>query len=409
MPPPKSPFSLRALILSADPLHCITTTAELAAFCEDAASQPFVAVDTEFAREKTYWPQLCLVQVAFAGQQAVIDPLAARLDLKPLFALMQDRNVIKVLHSARQDIEIFHALTGHIPQPVFDTQIAASVLGFGDSVGYERLVREMLGQTVDKAARYSDWTARPLPERQLQYALEDVTHLRDLYPRLRERLVQQGREDWLREDLETLCSPATYAQEPEQAFRRLKLKAGSATFQATARALAVWREETAQRRNLPRGWVLKDDALVRLASELAHGRADLGLVTSRLPKALLEMDRELPARLLEARQGLPRTPREEAPAQAPDGVVELLRVWLRTCCARHGVAERLVAAGSDLERLATEGEASDVPCLHGWRREVFGTDALRLLAGQVLLGIDPATGQVVAVDRTVMPAEAGIQ
>jgi ribonuclease D len=379
-------------------MKIITDTATLRAVCAEAATVPFIALDTEFARERTYWPRLCLVQIAWPGGEAVaIDALARGINLAPLWEVLDNQNVLKVLHSARQDIEIFVHLTGRVPAPIFDTQVAASVLGYRDSVGYERLVREVLGCEVDKAARYADWTARPVPERQLAYALDDVIHLRDLYPILSRQLAERGREGWLAEEMAILSDTATYQIDPAHAVRRLKLRAGNAAFLGAARALARWREERAQQRDVPRGKILRDEVLVRLAADLARGPIDVANLAGYLPKALAP-EAEALAEAVRLARKIPiiREEVEEQLPPAPEGLPELLRVLLRARCAAQDVAEKMVANSADLDRLAAYGADAGVACLHGWRYEIFGADALRLLQGEVALGYDPVCKAVAA-------------
>jgi ribonuclease D len=380
-------------------MRLITDTATLRTVCAEAASAPFLALDTEFARERTYWPKLCLVQIAWPGGEAVaIDALARGISLAPLWDLLNIPTILKVLHSARQDIEIFVHLTGRVPAPLFDSQVAASVLGYRDSVGYERLVREVLGCEVDKAARYADWTARPVPERQLAYALDDVIHLRDLYPVLSSQLEERGRASWLAEEMAILSDISTYRVDPEQAVRRLKLRAGNAAFLGAARALATWRELKAQQRDVPRGKILRDEVLVRLAADLARGPIDVAALAAHLPKALATEAEDLADAVRRGRKApIIREDLEEQLPPAPEGLPELLRVLLRARCAAQGVAEKMVANSNDLDRLAVYGAEAEVACLHGWRHEMFGADALRLLRGEVMLGYDGTTRGVVAL------------
>lgn len=380
-------------------MKIITDTATLRTVCAAAAAEaPYIALDTEFARERTYWPRLCLVQMAWPGGEAVaIDALARGINLAPLWAVLENPAVLKVLHSARQDIEIFVHLAGRVPTPLFDTQVAASVLGYRDSVGYERLVREVLGCEVDKAARYADWTVRPVPERQLAYALDDVIHLRDLYPILSQQLAERGRAGWLAEEMAILCDLSTYRVDPAQAVRRLKLRAGNAAFVGAARALATWREEKAQQRDVPRGKILRDEVLVRLAADLARGSIDVVTLAAQIPKALAHEAETLAEAIRLGRKApMVREDIEEQLPPAPEGLPELLRVLLRARCAAQGVAEKMVANSGDLDRLAVYGAAADVACLHGWRYEMFGADAVRMLRGEVVLGYDPVLKCVAA-------------
>lgn len=369
----------------------LTTTEQLAAFCNSLRGAEYVTVDTEFLREKTFWPQLCLVQLAGPHQAVAVDPLSEEMDLAPLFDLMDDPTILKVFHAARQDVEIFHHLTGRVPSPMFDTQVAAMVCGFGESVGYETLVSKLAGARVDKSSRFTDWSARPLTERQLVYALSDVTHLRPAYEKLKRRLERTGRAHWLEEEMAVLSDPATYVVEPEHAWRRLKPKAAKPRFLGVLQELAAWREREAQRRDMPRSRILRDDALLEIA---AHAPEDVDA---------LARTRGLGRGFAEGRQGgdvlaavargqakpeseLPRLePKEEnPPGLAP--IVELLRVLLRMVCEEENVAPKLVASASDLEAIACDDQAK-VPALHGWRREVFGEKALALKHGRIALAI----------------------
>ena len=355
-------------------------------------SCPFVAVDTEFHRETTYWPKLCLIQVAGGPVEAVIDPLAPGLSLAPFFELLADGSVLKVFHAARQDIEIFVKLTGAPPVNVFDTQIAAMAAGFGDSVSYENLVGGMLRRGVDKSSRFTDWTRRPLSREQVAYALGDVTHLRDLYPLLQERLARRGRLEWVTEETAILTDPSTYDSNPATAWQRFKLRKRRPDYLAALAVTAAWREEMAQQRDQPRQRLLKDDAL----QEIAEQRPTTAEAFDRLravPRGFAQsrLGQDLIARLSEALAN----PAEFAPTledednrPPPQGpTAELLRVLLRHICDSEGVAPRLIANTADLDRIALDGD-TDVPALKGWRREVFGNKALALRAGKLALTLD---------------------
>lgn len=377
----------------------ITDQAELAAFCARQAAADYIAIDTEFMRESTYWPILCLVQIAGPEEAAAIDPLAPGIDLAPLFALMADQNVLKVFHSARQDVEIFVKLTGAVPTPIFDTQIAAMVCGFGDSVGYETLVTKLAGARIDKSSRFTDWSRRPLTEKQLHYALADVIHLRPAYEALTAQLAETGREKWLAEELKTLTDVGTYVTQPEDAWRRIKTRSSDPRFLTILRELAAWREAEAQKRNQPRGRILRDDALMEIAAHAPKTAEELAR-TRGLSKSMA--DGWQGAGLLagiERALALPRDqrPKPEQKPILPQGLgptVDLLRVLLKMKCEANEVAQKLVANASDLELIAADDEA-DVPALHGWRREMFGEDALALKHGRVALAIE--AGQVKAV------------
>ena len=370
----------------------ISDTARLEAFCKSLAGAAFVSVDTEFMREKTYWPILCLVQVAGPDDARVIDALAPGIDLEPLFALFADTSVLKVFHAARQDLEIFYHLAGRLPAPVFDTQVAAMVCGFGDSVGYETLIAKLTKARVDKSSRFTDWTLRPLRERQIAYALSDVTHLREAYGKLKKKLAANGREGWLDEEMAVLTAPETYAMDPDLAFRRIKARGANARFLAVLREVAAWREREAQRRDLPRQRVLRDEALVEIAHHTPSTVAELAR-TRGLGRGLAE--REAGAALLEAVGRGVAVPEKDRPiptARAdtalPRGlgpVSDLLKVLLKMTCEESGVARKLVASSADLELIAAFGGEAKVPALNGWRRQVFGDAALKLRAGETAL------------------------
>ena len=370
----------------------ISDTARLEAFCKSLAGAAFVSVDTEFMREKTYWPILCLVQVAGPDDARVIDALAPGIDLEPLSALFADTSVLKVFHAARQDLEIFYHLAGRLPAPVFDTQVAAMVCGFGDSVGYETLIAKLTKARVDKSSRFTDWTLRPLRERQIAYALSDVTHLREAYGKLKKKLAANGREGWLDEEMAVLTAPETYAMDPDLAFRRIKARGANARFLAVLREVAAWREREAQRRDLPRQRVLRDEALVEIAHHTPSTVAELAR-TRGLGRGLAE--REAGAALLEAVGRGAAVPEKDRPiptARAdtalPRGlgpVSDLLKVLLKMTCEESGVARKLVASSADLELIAAFGGEAKVPALNGWRRQVFGDAALKLRAGETAL------------------------
>ena len=369
----------------------ITTTSDLEAFCRSLAGADYITVDTEFLREKTFYPQLCLVQVAGPNGAVAIDPLAEGIDLAPLIDVLNDPAVLKVFHAARQDVEIFFHLTGKIPHPLFDTQVAAMVCGFGDSVGYETLVTKLAGARIDKSSRFTDWSQRPLTDRQLHYALSDVIHLRPAYEKLRKRLHRTGREHWLEEEMAVLTDPATYQSDPDNAWMRLKVRTNKPRFMAVLKELAAWREREAQRRDLPRSRVLRDEAMLEIAAHAPTTVDDLAR-TRGMGRGFAE-GRQGADVLAAVQRGLdlpdselPRVePREEPPAGiAP--IVELLRVLLKMKCDEEHVASKLVASASDLEAIAADDNA-DVPALHGWRRELFGNDALALKHGRIALAI----------------------
>ena len=374
----------------------LSTTAEVAALCTELAREPYVAVDTEFMRDRTYWPKLCLVQLAGAKRHAAIDPLATDIDLAPLFALMADPHVLKVFHAARQDIEVFHRLTGEVPTPLFDTQLAAMVCGYGEEVGYETLVSQIAKGRVDKSSRFTDWSRRPLSAQQLAYALGDVIHLRVIYERLRRQLEQTGRSEWVAEELADLTDPAIYRQPLGEAWKRIKVRSRDPRFLAVLRALATWREAEAQRRDLPRNRVIRDDLLLEVAANRPTSVEQLAKLRR------ISLDRQSAAAVVEAVHAalaLPEheLPRLEPPPKLPRGIgpmIDLLRVLLRLKSEEHHVAQRLVATTGDLEAIATE-ERPDVAALNGWRFEVFGRSALALKRGE--LGLAIADGQIVLI------------
>jgi ribonuclease D len=378
-------------------MQIITTTERLARFCEACADSPFVAVDTEFLRERTYYAQLCLVQVARPGPEAeaaaIVDPLAEGLDLAPLFALFDDPRVVKVFHAARQDLEIFYQLTGRLPAPVFDTQVAAMVCGLGDQASYESLVRKVAKAEMDKSARFTDWSSRPLSEKQLAYALADVTHLRAVYAGLAAQLAASGRTAWVAEEMAVLADPATYRVEPEMAWMRIRTRTTSPRFLAVVRELAAWRERTAQARDVPRSRILKDDALLEIASNRPQTLEELN--RSRLLQREGRRPEVSEAILRAVKAGMdcpahlrPVVEEPQPPKPGSQALGDLLRVLLRARADAEGVAPRLIASAADIDRIAAEA-APDVPALAGWRRVVFGADALRLKAGEIALSATP--------------------
>ncbi len=387
----------------------ITTTAELAAFCARLHGEAFVAVDTEFMRETTFWPKLCLIQAAAPGVEAVIDPLAENLDLAAFLDILRDTAIEKVFHAARQDVEIFHNL-GAIPQPLFDTQIAGMAAGYGEQIAYDALVRQMLKIDLDKSSRFTDWARRPLSDAQLTYALADVTHLARLYPLLRARLEEAGRMAWVTEEMAAMTEPALYDMDPEIAWKRLKPRRHTAKYLAVFRAAAAWRERTAQQRDQPRGRILKDDAIDELATQAPTSPAELerlrsvprGFAGSKFGPDLLEAIR---AALKDPEAYAPVVARAHASHSPTAGaVVELLKVLLKARAEDAGVASKLIATVSDLEKIANDDDA-DTAALHGWRREAFGEDALKLKRGELALVLDGARVRVVEVRRA--PKVAG--
>ena len=380
------------------PMTPITDNAALAAFCQKLANAPFIAVDTEFMRETTYWPKLCLIQAAGPDDAACIDPLAPGLDLAPFLALLGDEKIMKVFHAARQDVEIFHNL-GQVPTPLFDTQVAGMAAGYGDQIAYDALVRQMLKIEVDKSSRFTDWSRRPLSESQLVYALGDVTHLAKLYPKLRDRLERDGRLAWVAEEMETLSNPATYDVDPEKAWRRLKPRKFTPKYLAVFKGVAAWRERTAQARDQPRGRILKDEAMDEIATQAptdADGLNRLrsvpkGFAGSKFGPDLIEAIRTA---LKDPEAYAPMIERGLAPVQGQGAIVELLKVLLKARSEDAGVASKLIATVSDLEKIAADDKAG-VSALTGWRADVFGADALRLKRGELALVLDGARVKVV--------------
>ncbi|WP_421728778.1 ribonuclease D [Brevundimonas sp.] len=379
----------------------ITTNDALADFCRRVSKAPFIAVDTEFMRETTYWPKLCLIQAATPTDEANIDPLAEGLDLTPFLDILRDPKIIKVFHACRQDTEIFVKL-GAIPKPMFDTQVAAMAAGFGDQVSYDSLVRQMLKIDLDKGSRFTDWSRRPLSDAQLTYALADVTHLAALYPKLRDRLAKEGRLDWVMSEMDDLVDPALYDTTPENAWKRLKPKKYAAKYLAAFKATAVWRERAAQERDQPRGRILKDDAIDEIA---AQGPTDVDAFNRlrAVPKGFggsrlgLELIEELKRVLADPEAHAPKMDRPAHNQAAPPSVVELLKVLLKAKSDNAGVASKLIANVADLEKIALSDDA-DVEALKGWRRQLFGEDALKLKRGEIALVLSGARVEVVEIE-----------
>ena len=383
-------------------MRMIETTTELADLCRRLQQADAITVDTEFIRDRTYWSRLCLVQVGLNGEGWAVDPLVAGIDLEPLCQVMRDRAVLKVFHAARQDVEIFHHLMGEVPGPIFDTQIAAMVCGFGEQVGYETLVQRLTGKQIDKGSQFTDWARRPLTDRQLGYALADVIHLWEVYTKLEARLRKSGRADWLTEEMAILTAQETYETDPEQAWRRLKARSRSKKYLGVLKAVARWREREAQKRDMPRGHVVKDEAIQELAGERPTGIEELkrlrsvpkGVAEGRLGELILAAVREgleLPA------EELPKPPEAAANANQLGPLVDLLKVLLKLKCVQAGVAQKLVANSAELERLAA-GEHEGLALLQGWRRELFGADALELMAGRLALAADGANARLIRLE-----------
>ncbi|HET7166882.1 MAG TPA: ribonuclease D [Pseudolabrys sp.] len=382
-------------------MELITTTDELAAVCSRMAKHPFVTVDTEFLRETTYYPLLCVAQMASPAEAVVIDALATGIDLAPFFALMANEKIVKVFHAARQDIEIVWNMAKTIPHPIVDTQVAAMVLGYGDSISYDQLVQRITGDTLDKSHRFTDWTRRPLSDAQIAYAVSDVTHLRDVYLKLATDLEKQARSNWVEAEMDVLTSPETYRADPERAWERLKSRVRKPKELAILIEVAAWREREAQTRDVPRGRVIKDEVIGDIAVQAPTTIERLGHLRS-LPKGF-ERSRWGEQIIDAVKRGIERDhktlPRLDRFRPAANGaaIVELLKVLLRMTAERHGVAAKVIATVDDLDRIAAD-DAADVPAMKGWRRELFGDKALALKHGRLALAIDE--GKVVTVEKT---------
>ena len=382
-------------------MNVVATSSELAAVCARMARYPFITVDTEFLRETTYYPLLCVAQMASADEAVVIDALASGIDLAPLFALMANEAVVKVFHAARQDIEIVWNMAKKIPHPIFDTQVAAMVLGYGNSISYDQLVQRITGDTLDKSNRFTDWSRRPLTDAQISYALSDVTHLRDVYLKLAADLEKRQRTNWVEAEMDVLTSPETYRMDPERSWERLKTRVRKPSDLAVLIEVAAWREREAQTRDVPRSRVLKDDVVGDIATQAPTTLDRLGNLRS-LPRGF-ERSRWGEAIIDAVKRGLERDP-ETLPGldrfrPAPNGAatVELLKVLLRMTAERHGVAAKVIATVDELDRIAADDDA-DVPALKGWRRELFGEKALALKHGKLALAVEK--GRVVTVEKS---------
>ena len=384
----------------------ITTTAELAAACKRMSHFDVVTVDTEFMRETTYWPKLCVIQLASPEEAVIVDAMAPDIDLDSFFKLMKNEKIIKVFHAARQDIEIVYHLGGLIPHPVFDTQVAAMVCGFGDSISYDQLVQRVSGARIDKSSRFTDWARRPLSDKQIEYALADVTHLRDVYKALSARLAEQSRTEWVREEMEVLTSPDTYRMEPEHAWKRLKLRVRKPVELAILQELAAWREREAQSRDVPRNRVIKDDAVYEIAQQQPTTPAALaqlrtvpkGFERSRAAEEILAAVKRA---LALPKEQLPKVPKHRPMPNGNGAAVDLLKALLKMTSETHGVAAKVIATVDDLEAIAAD-DSADVPALHGWRRELFGEAALKLKRGAIALAV--RKNHVVALEGLPPPS-----
>jgi len=371
-------------------MDMITTTEALAAFCARLAKHDYVTVDTEFLRETTYWPELCLIQMAGPEDEGIVDPMAKGIDLAPFFELMGNPSVIKVFHAARQDIEIVVKLGDLVPHPLFDTQVAAMVCGFGESISYDQLVSRITGAHIDKSSRFTDWSRRPLTDKQLDYALADVTHLRDVYLELVDRLNAEGRSLWVADEMAVLESRSTYEIDPEDAWKRLKMRVKKPIELCVLQHVAAWREREAKSRNVPRGRVIKDDAIYEIAQQQPKDAEALsrlrtiprGWERSQQGATLVEIVNEA---LETPKEKMPRLPRQKQTPEGAQASIELLRVLLKLTVEKENVAAKISANADDLEAIAVDGDEADVAALQGWRRELFGERALKLIRGELAL------------------------
>ncbi len=383
-------------------MKIITNTSDLADVCTQFATHEYVTIDTEFIRETTFWPVLCLIQLAGPDDAVIVDPMAEGLDLAPFYTLMGDESVVKVFHAARQDIEIIHHEGGLIPSPVFDSQVAAMVCGFGDSIAYDQLVMRISGASIDKSSRFTDWARRPLTNKQLDYALADVTHLRDVYASLRAALEEKGRTDWVAEEMSVLTSVGTYDIPPIDAWKRLKMRVRKPLDLAIMKAVAEWRETQARTRNMPRGRVMKDDAIYEIAQQhpksidaLTRLRAvPRGFEKSRHAPQLIEVVNKI---LAEPRDSHPPVPHKPRSPEGAGAATEMLKVLLKLVVEKNQVAAKVIATISDLEAIAADNNA-DVAALKGWRREMYGEQALQLKRGEIALGFEDGKISVIEFD-----------
>lgn len=377
-------------------MKLITTNKDLQEFCAEAAKHEYLSVDTEFMRDKTYFPKLCLLQLANEADAAIVDPLAEGIDLSPVFALMQQENLVKVFHAARQDIEIFHLLSGHTPTPIFDSQIAAAVCGYGESVSYETLVNKIVGSELDKSSRFSDWAARPLTNQQMEYALSDVTHLRIIYKHLKAQIEKSGRTSWIAEEHSYLTDPALYQLDPADAWKRLKFGNMRPKHLAALREIASWREIEARKSNVPRGRIIKDEALVELAAVMPRKEADLSRMRS-FDRSLSKSKTEALLACVQVALNMPATDypqvkQHKKPTENITSAVAMLQLLLKVKSDVHSIAAPMIAGKEDLEELA---QGKDTPVLHGWRYEIFGRKAELLMGGKLKMSLSPKTKQVV--------------
>ncbi|HHZ75454.1 MAG TPA: ribonuclease D [Rhodospirillales bacterium] len=382
----------------------IADSTSLTKFCDRLIKSSYITVDTEFMRDQTYWPRLCLVQIADEHEAAAIDTLAKGIDITPLLNLFTNPRILKIFHAARQDLEIFYRLMGRLPSPIFDTQIAAMVCGFGDSAGYDTLVRKLTDETIDKSSRFTDWALRPLSQRQINYALGDVTHLRQVYIKLNEMLGQNNRHNWMDEELSILRDTKNYTFAPEDAWRRIKYRAPKPRFLAILKEVAAWREIEAQNKDIPRNRIVRDESLIEIShhapktiNDLSRARGlSLKKAEGSLGKALLNA---VKAGLNVPSENLPEVKRDAPLPKGIGPITDLLKVLLKLKCEKHDVAQKLIATVNDMEQIAAFGQNANVPALQGWRQEVFGIDALRLRSGQLAMVIKDHNLELVEINN----------
>ena len=382
----------------------IADSTSLTKFCDRLIKSSYITVDTEFMRDQTYWPRLCLVQIADEHEAAAIDTLAKGIDITPLLNLLTNPRILKIFHAARQDLEIFYRLMGKLPSPIFDTQVAAMVCGFGESAGYDTLVRKLTDETIDKSSRFTDWALRPLSQRQINYALGDVTHLRQVYIKLNEMLGQNNRHNWMDEELSILRDTKNYTFAPEDAWHRIKYRAPKPRFLAILKEVAAWREIEAQNKDIPRNRIVRDESLIEIShhapktiNDLSRARGlSLKKAEGSLGKALLNA---VKAGLNVPSENLPEVKRDAPLPKGIGPITDLLKVLLKLKCEKHDVAQKLIATVNDMEQIAAFGQNANVPALQGWRQEVFGIDALRLRSGQLAMVIKDHNLELVEINN----------
>ena len=382
----------------------IADSISLAKLCDRLSKSSYITVDTEFMRDQTYWPRLCLIQIADEHEAAAIDTLAKGIDITPLLNLLTNPRILKIFHAARQDLEIFYRLMGRLPSPIFDTQIGAMVCGFGESAGYDSLVRKLTDETIDKSSRFTDWALRPLSHRQIKYALGDVTHLRQVYIKLNEMLGQNNRHNWMDEELSILRDTANYTFAPEDAWRRIKYRAPKPRFLAILKEVAAWREIEAQNKDIPRNRIVRDESLIEIShhapktiNDLSRARGlSLKKAEGSLGKALLNA---VKVGLNVPSENLPEVKRDAPLPKGIGPITDLLKVLLKLKCEKHDVAQKLIATVNDMEQIAAFGQNANVPALQGWRQEIFGIDALRLRSGQLAMVIKDHNLELVEINN----------